>query len=134
MGRRYACVSQSGNRERAGDITIINTTTGQIIRELILNPDKDYQPINPKNTKPEPQNEGSGYCDVPRHHMVGVTGFEPAASSSRTMRATKLRHTPIGPKAVGESSPSAGKKCNRYRRAVSVSKVTSGRHATRYGA
>ncbi len=27
--------------------------------------------------------------------VVGVTGFEPAASSSRTTRATKLRHTPI---------------------------------------
>ena len=27
--------------------------------------------------------------------MVGVTGFEPAASSSRTTRATKLRHTPV---------------------------------------
>jgi hypothetical protein len=26
--------------------------------------------------------------------LVGVTGFEPAASSSRTKRATKLRHTP----------------------------------------
>ena len=27
--------------------------------------------------------------------VVGVTGFEPAASSSRTTRATKLRHTPV---------------------------------------
>src|SRR5690349_23729971 len=27
--------------------------------------------------------------------MVGLTGFEPAASSSRTRRATKLRHSPI---------------------------------------
>ncbi len=27
-------------------------------------------------------------------HMVGVAGFEPTASSSRTKRATKLRHTP----------------------------------------
>lgn len=26
--------------------------------------------------------------------MVGMTGFEPATSSSRTMRATKLRHIP----------------------------------------
>ena len=26
--------------------------------------------------------------------LVGVTGFEPATSSSRTKRATKLRHTP----------------------------------------
>src|SRR5690606_24851892 len=28
-------------------------------------------------------------------HSVGVTGFEPATSSSRTTRATKLRHTPF---------------------------------------
>jgi hypothetical protein len=27
---------------------------------------------------------------------VGVAGFEPTASSSRTKRATKLRHTPAG--------------------------------------
>ena len=27
--------------------------------------------------------------------LVGVTGFEPATSSSRTKHATKLRHTPI---------------------------------------
>ena len=27
--------------------------------------------------------------------MVGVRGFEPPASWSRTMRATKLRYTPI---------------------------------------
>ena len=27
--------------------------------------------------------------------LVGETGFEPAASSSRTKRATKLRHSPI---------------------------------------
>ncbi len=30
-----------------------------------------------------------------RRQVVGVTGFEPAASSSRTTRATKLRHTPM---------------------------------------
>ena len=29
--------------------------------------------------------------------MVGMTGFEPAASSSRTMRATKLCHIPFAP-------------------------------------
>ena len=27
-------------------------------------------------------------------HAVGVAGFEPTTSSSRTKRATKLRHTP----------------------------------------
>jgi hypothetical protein len=27
-------------------------------------------------------------------NVVGVAGFEPAASSSRTKRAAKLRHTP----------------------------------------
>jgi site-specific DNA recombinase len=29
------------------------------------------------------------------NHLVGVTGFEPATSSSRTKHATKLRHTPV---------------------------------------
>ena len=28
-------------------------------------------------------------------YMVGVAGFEPTTSSSRTKRATKLRHTPL---------------------------------------
>jgi Phage integrase family len=30
-------------------------------------------------------------------NVVGVAGFEPTASSSRTKRATKLRHTPLKP-------------------------------------
>jgi len=45
--------------------------------------------------KESPEPVGSGDSDVLGHHKVGVTGFEPAASSSRTTRATKLRHTPI---------------------------------------
>ncbi len=51
---------------------------------------------------------------------VGVAGFEPTASSSRTKRATKLRHTPLeaptayrtcplpGQIAMGTSRPYAG--------------------------
>ena len=30
--------------------------------------------------------------------MVGVVGLEPTTSSSRTMRASQLRHTPMVPK------------------------------------
>ena len=33
--------------------------------------------------------------------MVGLTGFEPAASSSRTRRATKLRHSPMAGTVTG---------------------------------
>ena len=36
--------------------------------------------------------------------FVGVTGFEPATSSSRTKRATKLRHTPRNSHIVGRPS------------------------------
>ena len=36
------------------DITIIDATTGEVLRELTLNPDKDYQPIGQKKKKPEP--------------------------------------------------------------------------------
>ena len=34
----------------------------------------------------------SAWCQA--GELVGVAGFEPAASSSRTKRAAKLRHTP----------------------------------------
>ena len=36
--------------------------------------------------------------------MVGVTGFEPATSASRTLRATKLRHTPLIASATGSET------------------------------
>ena len=76
--------------------------------------------------------------------MVGVTGFEPATSSSRTTRATKLRHTPISPKAssiltdqmrvlvhaVWFTPVGTQVQCD----AVSVSRVASGRHENRNGA
>jgi hypothetical protein len=35
----------------------------------------------------------SGISQIPPE-LVGVAGFEPAASSSRTKRAAKLRYTP----------------------------------------
>jgi hypothetical protein len=46
--------------------------------------------------------------------LVGVTGFEPATSSSRTTRATKLRHTPW-PLSLGESSPSPAHHLHPFR-------------------
>ena len=48
--------------------------------------------------------------------MVGVAGFEPTASSSRTKRATKLRHTPLKP---GHSIAPAHRLAKRIRRAAS---------------
>ena len=83
---------------------------------------------------PEGPDRGSG-------SMVGLTGFEPAASSSRTRRATKLRHSPIAPRSVpgpraGDHTRAPTGARNRPERAVrpravSVSRVASGRQATR---
>ncbi len=40
--------------------------------------------------------KGQGCCVYENgHKKVGATGFEPATSASRTLRATKLRYTPI---------------------------------------
>ena len=43
--------------------------------------------------QPDPR-VGSRCSYVSRHHSVGQAGFEPTTSSSRTRRATKLRHCP----------------------------------------
>ena len=45
-----------------------------------------------KGRRPVPHDEERASYLLQR---VGVTGFEPATSSSRTKRATKLRHTPL---------------------------------------
>ena len=52
---------------------------------------EQYAPQNPYKNKNNPRcsEEYRGF------YMVGVAGFEPAASWTRTMRDTKLRHTPI---------------------------------------
>src|SRR3954454_9134310 len=85
--------------------------------------------------------------------MVELTGFEPAASSSRTRRATKLRHSPIAaggarsgrqarrayrsvwgvPNPTEQSGVTAPGR-PRHSVGVSVSRVASGRQATRIGA
>ena len=80
------------------NITIIDAATGELIRQLTLDPTRDYQPTGapkgPKRKKAPNLMQVQSYSDVWRHHRVGVAGFEPTTSSSRTKRATKLRHTP----------------------------------------
>jgi hypothetical protein len=36
------------------DITVINEATGELLRQLVLDPTKDYQPTGPKSTRSEP--------------------------------------------------------------------------------
>ena len=68
--------------------------------------------------------------------MVGVAGFEPTASSSRTKRATKLRYTPLPciecPEQPGQHSR-AQSNDGSHQRATRVSSVASGRQAIRTG-
>ncbi|UJH71125.1 IS481 family transposase [Ornithinimicrobium sp. INDO-MA30-4] len=61
------------------NITIINTITGEILRELTLDPTKNYQPKPPPKTTTDLRFRRSVVADVLRHHTVGLTGFEPAA-------------------------------------------------------
>ena len=81
-------------------------------------PENDQQP-NPV--------EGPAVHDVLRHHTVGLTGFEPAASSSRTTRATKLRHSPRAERVYPSRSASAASVGTPHGlRTVSVTSVASG--------
>ena len=81
---------------------------------------------------------------------VGVAGFEPAASSSRTKRAAKLRYTPPARNLFGAArdfdSLAEARACSRIAsqhdraahdrayRGVRVSRVASGRQANLTGA
>ena len=60
------------------DIRIINAATGELLRELTLDPTglpaHRRPPRTHKRRTPEP-NEGSGCPDVLRHHRVGLCAF-----------------------------------------------------------
>ena len=82
-----------------------------------------------------PNQSSSGVRSIPNasDNLVGVAGFEPTASSSRTKRATKLRHTPC---ATGPAyrSHRGGLTVVQAARGSSVSSEASGRQAIRIGA
>jgi hypothetical protein len=48
-------------------------------------------------------------CNTALHELVGLAGFEPTASSSRTKRATRLRHSPCaaGDKLFSDLGPAS---------------------------
>ncbi len=63
-------------------ITVINAATGEVLRDFTLDPTRAAS-----NTETHPKTRsrckrclGTPVNDVPRHHMVGLTGFEPATT------------------------------------------------------
>src|SRR5918993_3831920 len=52
--------------------------------------------------------------------MVGVAGFEPTTSSSRTVRATRLRYTPTGPRFTGPGDDTKGPGVGRSRQSLAI--------------
>ncbi|MBC7631302.1 integrase core domain-containing protein [Aeromicrobium sp.] len=81
-------------------VRVINAITGELLRELTIDPDKDYQPRTQET--PEPASAGSKVSSVLRHHEVGLTGFEPATPWSdqgpcrRCVRFRKIKES-LGP-------------------------------------
>ena len=63
-------------------------------------PDDGLPAPKPSTSKQKPTSWGFHDVGLSVDSMVGVAGFEPTTSSSRTKRATKLRHTPC---AAGDS-------------------------------
>jgi transposase InsO family protein len=80
-------------------IRVINADTGELIRELILNPDRDYQPTGkrqgwPKKT-PRPLRRfavSSMSCDIT---LVGAVGFEPTKPLACKASALPLSYAPV---------------------------------------
>ena len=63
-------------------------------------PDDGLPALKSSKNKQKPTSWGFHDVGLSVDSMVGVAGFEPTTSSSRTKRATKLRHTPC---AAGDS-------------------------------
>src|SRR5690606_41425347 len=53
------------------------------------------QEVGSAGNEAGPERRRAGSWRIRPFFTVGVAGFEPTTSSSRTKRATKLRHTPV---------------------------------------
>ena len=70
------------------DIRVVNAATGELLRELVLDPPATTSPPeHPKDPPGEPRNDGSRTCNrrsgcrgCLEHHIVAGAGFEPATS------------------------------------------------------
>ena len=73
------------------NIRIINATTGELLRELTLDPTTDYQPTSAPKRKIPNLTQVRDYSDVPRHDMVAGTGFE----TTTTGMSSRSRPPPL---------------------------------------
>ena len=91
-------------------IRIVNAATGELLRELTIDPTRNYQPLGrPPGPKPENQKAGPQFGvrpvrDLLRDHMVELRGFEPLTFSLRTRRATNCATAPGPDRSPGEPS------------------------------
>ncbi len=74
------------------DVRVVQAATGELLRELTIDPRRDYQPTGrppgpTKRTSPNLRNVGPGHSDVLRHHIVAGAGFEPATSGLTVLLA-----------------------------------------------
>ena len=88
-------------------------------------PDDGLPALKPSKNKQKPTSWGFHDVGLSVDSMVGVAGFEPTTSSSRTKRATKLRHTPCAA-GVSIASPHRGEEIGSAESSVTSPAVPLG--------
>ena len=106
LSREGVEVGDSDSLEASGDDEVTLGQPSDIVvsgpEDVSLHglPDDGLPAPKPSKNKQKPTSWGFHDVGLSVDSMVGVAGFEPTTSSSRTKRATKLRHTPC---AAGDS-------------------------------
>ena len=103
---------------RGHEVANISPATQPPNRQSCLKPPKTVQNKLCSTQKPTP--EVSQDVGLSVEHLVGVTGFEPATSPSRTVRATKLRHTPTSSLVYPTSEYNKSMSLERYLAAATL--------------
>ena len=91
-------------------VRVVDAATGELLRELVLDPARDYQPTGrppgpaPKKHKPGPTNRGSGLCRCPEtSHWRWRWDLNPRRACTLTrFRGVLLR--PLGHATAGETT------------------------------
>ena len=91
------------------DIRVVNATTGDLIRELILDPSRDYQPLrhSPHSKKPR-THEGSGLCrcrETPHAWARQDSNLRPLDPQSSALPSCATSRTATPESATSETIP-----------------------------
>jgi hypothetical protein len=76
------------------EVRVVDATTGELLRQLVLDPTRDYQPTGAQTPSQDHRMKVQGVSDVSRHHTGGGDGIRTHGLYIANVALYQLSYTP----------------------------------------